>query len=55
MGKFENINEDELMAVEGGNALAIAVNIAAILGGYLVIREMVKDAGRAAAYEDLGY
>jgi|LSQX01.2.fsa_nt_gb hypothetical protein len=47
---FNEIDTNELYKIEGGSAILV---ICTLLGGYAVIREIVRDAGRTAAYRDL--
>lgn len=51
------LDEKELMAIEGGAVpvLPIIGGAAAVVAIYATAREMVREAGAAAAYRDLGY
>ena len=51
---FENISEAEMQDIEGGGLTALEI-AAGVVGIYMCIRELFRDAGRRAAYEELGY
>lgn len=58
---FTMLDEKEIYSIDGGGFLAFLValgpvgaGICVFLGGYAVVREMVRDQGRADAYAD-GY
>ena len=55
MDKFIELNENEIIDVNGGAVLEVILGIATILGGYAVVREVVKDKGRADAWNALKY
>lgn len=42
---FALMTDDELQNTDGGIAWEIVLGVATILGGYAVIREMVRDKG----------
>lgn len=53
---FSSLDEDDLMNTSGGVepiSLTIVLGVATVLGGYAAVREMVKDAARAKAWDDL--
>jgi len=52
MCNFTELKDDELLQVDGGLSGLEIVGI--IAGIYFGIREIVKSAGEAAAYRDLG-
>lgn len=55
MENFTQIHEDELQELNGGFAILPILEGLGIIGGlYALVREIVKDAGEAAAYRDLG-
>lgn len=56
MKKFENLNQVELMETEGGVIdWAVVGAVAACVALYGIVRDVVYDAGKAAAYDKLGY
>ena len=53
METMEVMKQEELHNINGGMPAALEVTFA-IIGAYGVLREMVKEAGKQAAYRDLG-
>lgn len=53
MAMLTQIQDEELRELNGGG-LGIMETIGILGGLYALLREMVKDAGEAAAYRDLG-
>lgn len=51
MERFNQLQYDEMQEINGG--LGVLETVGIVVGIYAVVREMVKEAGRRAAYRDL--
>ena len=54
MNNFRELNENEMLDINGGITWEIVLGVVSLaVTGYALVREMVRDQGRADAYEDV--
>ena len=52
---FEELRKEEMQDIAGGSGMVVFDIVVGVVALYMAARELAKEAGRQAAYEELGY